>query len=321
MTLPYYRDRRLVKWVRQIRGDRDMPVFVYSSSMAQYVANDAHVPRIIDFVDIDSQKWQEYSRRKQWPLSAVYRREAGALLRAERQIAREFDVSIFVSEAEASLFRRLATESCERVRAVSIGIDASHFSPDVEYPNPYGTGGPSALCFTGMMDYWPNVDAVTWFVERILPRIRAARPSATFWIVGANPTRSVQRLAETPGVFVTGRVPDTRPYLRHASVVVAPLRIARGIQSKVLEAMAMACPVIASAHAFEGLSVEPGRDLLVAQNADDFVAATLRMWEEGGTFGRRARQAVQRLYDWAPHLASLDAVVASVETPTLPCPL
>jgi sugar transferase (PEP-CTERM/EpsH1 system associated) len=312
MTLPYYHDRRLARWVRRLRRERPMPVFAYSSSMAQYATDDRGSTRIIDFVDVDSQKWSEYARHMRWPLSAVYRREGDALLRAERRIAGEFDASIFVSDAEAALFRRLAPESSQRVFAVSIGVDAGYYSPDHEYPDPYGGAGSSALCFTGMMDYWPNVDAVTWFVTTIFPRLRAARPSTTFWIVGANPVRAVRRLAEAPGVFVTGRVPDTRPFLMHASVVVAPLRIARGIQSKVLEAMAMGRPVIASEQAFQGLTVVAGRDLMVARNANEFVAAIRSVWDENpaGALGARARQAVRTCYDWAPQLSSLDAVLA-----------
>ena len=292
-----------------------MTVFVYSSSMAQYVANDAGSPRIIDFVDVDSQKWRDYSERRRWPMSAVYRREGQTLLAAERRIAREFDASIFVSEAEADLFRRLAPESAHRVSAVSMGVDTERFSPEVDHPDPYDGAGPSTLCFTGMMDYWPNVDAVTWFARSVFPRIRRARPTARLWIVGANPARAVQQLADEPGIVVTGRVPDTRPYLAHATAVVAPLRVARGVQNKVLEAMAMGRPVIASAQAFEGLRVDSERDLIVAQSADEFVGAVERVWDDRlvATLGVSARQTVQTRYDWPSQLAALDAVLGPLE--------
>jgi sugar transferase (PEP-CTERM/EpsH1 system associated) len=315
LTLPYYHDRRMARWVRQLRQDRPMTVFVYSSAMAQYVPSDVGSPRIIDFVDVDSQKWRDYSQRKAWPMSWVYRREGETLLSAERRIAREFDASIFVSEAEAALFRRLAPESANRVATVSMGVDSGHFSPDVGYPDPYDGAGPSTLCFTGMMDYWPNVDAVTWFVRSVFPRIRRIRPAARFWIVGANPARAVQQLADEPGVAVTGRVPDTRPYLAHATAVVAPLRIARGVQNKVLEAMAMGRPVIASAQAFEGLRVESERHLIVADSVDEFVRAIERVWDDRlvATLGVSARQAVQTRYDWPSQLAALDAVLGPLE--------
>ncbi len=321
LTLPYYHDRRMARWVRRLRRDRSMTVFAYSSSMAQYAMDDCGSPRIIDFVDVDSQKWRDYSRRKRWPMSAVYRREGDALLAAERKIAREFDASIFVSDAEAALFRTLAPESSERIFAVSIGVDWRHFSPEREYPDPYAGAGHSTVCFTGMMDYWPNVDAVTWFVRSVLPQIRCSRPSAMFWIVGANPSRAVRKLASEPGVVVTGRVPDTRPYLAHATAVVAPLRIARGVQSKVLEAMAMGRPVIASDRAFEGLRVEAGRDLIVAQTAEEFIHWLEQTWDYrlAQTLGDRARQTVCSRYDWPEQLTRLESIIEPLEAGAIPC--
>lgn len=316
LTVPYYSDQRLWTWVRRVREASSPTVFAFSSSMAQYAETWRDSPRIIDFVDVDSAKWREYAGRRPWPLSVLYRRESDALLRTERTIAHEFDASIFVSGAEADLFRRLAPESAGRVAAITNGIDAAQFSPAGPYPDPYAGIGGSALCFTGMMDYWPNVDAVTWFVDAVFPRIRAIRPDATFWIVGARPAPALRKLAEHPGVIVTGQVADTRPYLAHASMVVAPLRVARGIQNKVLEGMAMARPVITSGEAFEGLCARPGRDLLVAHSADEFVSAIQQAWipSAGLELGRRARATVERHYDWSQHLSSLDALLASVET-------
>ncbi len=315
LTVPYYRDSRLAAWARRLRGISSPTVLAYSACMAQYVMDWRDTPRIIDFVDVDSAKWEHYAKYRRWPMSALYQRESRALLRAERQIAREFDASIFVSEPEADLFRRLAPETADRVVAITNGIDAEQFSPAGTYADPYSGAGASALCFTGMMDYWPNVDGVTWFVDAIFPRVRAIRPDATFWIVGARPTPMVRKLAQRAGVFVTGQVPDTRPYLAHASAIVAPLRVARGIQNKVLEGMAMARPVIATYEAFEGICAQPGRDLLIARDADEFVSAIERVWDhtEGLALAASARAAVQREYDWAGHLRTLDAALASVE--------
>jgi sugar transferase (PEP-CTERM/EpsH1 system associated) len=316
LTLPYYHDARLAAWVTRLRRNRPMLAFVYSSSMAQYVMEDVGSPRIIDFVDVDSQKWVEYSARRQWPMAEIYRREGRALLKVERAIARQFDASLFVSEAEASLFRRLAPEASDQISAVSIGVDVERFSPDIAHPDPYAGAGRTALCFTGMMDYWPNVDAVGWFAQSVFPRIQAVHPSATFWIVGANPVRSVRKLASLPGVIVTGRVADTRPFLAHASAVVAPLRVARGIQSKVLEAMALGRPVVASYHAFEGLRVQRDVDLIVARSAEDFIGAIERIWDPrfGAALGARARQAVCEQYYWPQQLTALDDVVARLDT-------
>ena len=320
LTEPYYDNAQLANWVHRLRRERPMTVFVYSSSMAQYVMDDARMPRVIDFVDVDSEKWREYSLRRTWPVAALYRREARALLETERRIAAAFDASIFVSEAEANLFKSLAPESAAKISAVSIGVDCRYVSPDCEYPDPYTGAGHSALCFTGMMDYWPNVDAVTWFVHNVFARVRRTRPSATFWIVGANPTPQVRRLARQPGVVVTGRVRDTRPYLAHAATIVAPLRVARGIQNKVLEAMAMGRPVVASAQAFEGIHAVPDRDLIVARTADEFAIAVDRLWQDGvaQTIGTHARRAVQTTYDWPRQISVLDRLLASVEGEATP---
>jgi sugar transferase (PEP-CTERM/EpsH1 system associated) len=315
LTLPYYYDASLADWVRRLRRDRSPTVFVYSSSMAQYVMGDSNAPRIIDFVDVDSAKWHEYSRRTHWPMAAVYRREAATLLAAERRIAQQFDASILVSDTEADLLRHRAPESARRIFAISMGVDLEQFSVNEPHPDPYGGAGASALCFTGMMNYWPNIDAVTWFARSVFPRLRVIRPTATFWIVGAHPARAVRNLAEQPGVVVTGRVADTRPYLAHAGVVVAPLRVARGIQTKVLEAMAMGRPVVASHDAFDGLRVQPGRDLLVARSADEFVEEIQGLWvgDAGAALGSRARNAVELHYRWPQQLAALDAIIDAVE--------
>lgn len=315
LTLPYYRDARLSAWVRGLRSLRNPTVFAYSACMAQYVMDWRDSPRIIDFVDVDSAKWQDYAGHRQWPISALYRRESAALLRAERAIAGEFDRSIFVSEPEADLFRRLAPETADRIVAITNGIDAEQFSPQGPYADPYDGAGGSAICFTGMMDYWPNVDAVAWFVDAVFPRIRAIRPEARFWIVGARPAPGVRKLAERDGVIVTGRVPDTRPYLAHASAVVAPLRVARGIQNKILEGMAMARPVIASPEAFEGISAVPGRDVLVASGVDEFVSAIERVWTRsvGVAIGAAARAVIENEYAWSRNYQALDAVLGSIE--------
>jgi sugar transferase (PEP-CTERM/EpsH1 system associated) len=318
LTLAYYKDSRLSSWVNRVRGMCSPTVFVFSSCMAQYVMEWREARRIIDFVDVDSAKWREYSTRRAWPISTLYRREGNALLRSERDIAREFDMSVFVSQPEAELFQQLAPEAASRVVAITNGIDAAQFSPEADYPDPYSGKGQSVLCFTGMMDYWPNVDAVTWFVDAVFSRVRATRPDATFWIVGARPTPAVRKLAQHPGVMVTGQVADTRPYLAHAAGVVAPLRIARGIQNKVLEGMAMGRPVIVSREAFEGIRAEAGRDVLVAGGADEFVRAIETVWtgEVSGVIGARARAVVRRHHDWSQHLLALDNALGAVEDRT-----
>ena len=161
----------------------------------------------------------------------------------DREVAARADASLLVSDAEAELFRRLAPESAAKIHAVANGIDCDYFSPAHTFERPFKPAGP-AYVFTGTMDYRPNVGAVVWFANEIFPRIRAEQAGATFTIVGSKPAKEVAALENRDGITVTGRVADVRPYLAHADVVVAPMRIARGIQNKILEGMAMAKPVV-----------------------------------------------------------------------------
>ncbi len=312
LTLPYYRDRRMQRWVDGLLASgRIKRVLVYSSSMAQYVMSRADLNRVIDFVDIDSDKWRQYAQKKPWPLNWVYRREATRLLAYEHRVTQAFDAVTFVSDAEAALFKRQIPEGVDKVFGLSNGVDTEYFSPDHALPNPYGPQE-RALVFTGAMDYWANVDAVTWFAADVFRAVRDRVPEARFYIVGARPTPEVQKLATIPGVTVTGGVVDIRPYLAHAAVAVAPLRIARGIQNKVLEAMAMARPVVVSPEALEGIAAAPGRELLVARNGEEFrsrCVALLQGEPDGGAIGARARARVTADYSWDHHLAGLDRVL------------
>lgn len=299
LTLPYYRDAAMQEWIDHILGAQPVRhILVYSSAMAQYAMPMRDMRRIADFVDVDSDKWRQYARAAPWPLSAIYRREAKCLLRHERRVAAEFDATVFVSRAEADLFRQLAPESADKVCHVDNGVDGDYFSPRRDYPNPY-PDGERVLAFTGAMDYRPNVDAVEWFAREALPAIREAFPAACFYIVGARPAPRVQKLAESPGVRVTGTVMDVRPYLAHAEIAVAPLRLARGVQNKVLEAMAMAKTVIASPEAAEGIEARIGEELLVATSPAEFVATACGLLGgKGRNTGVAGRERILADYGW-----------------------
>ena len=313
LTLPYYRSASMHRWVSQVlRATPVQGVLVFSAAMAQYVMSSSGVPRVADLVDVDSDKWRQYAATQRWPYSAIYRRESRALLRYERQIARHFDATVFVSAAEAGLFRQLAPEAADKVWHVNNGVDTDYFSSRRTYANPYGDSK-RVLVFTGAMDYWPNVDAVVSFAHAAFPAIRRELPDAEFYIVGARPTPEVQRLAELPGVSVTGAVPDIRPYLAHATLAVAPLRIARGVQNKVLEAMAMAKPVLASPQAAEGIEARVGQELLVAVDDTEFAREAVRLLEadNAAAVGVAGRARVLVSYAWESSLSRFEQLLTS----------
>ncbi|HEY8610227.1 MAG TPA: TIGR03087 family PEP-CTERM/XrtA system glycosyltransferase, partial [Roseomonas sp.] len=261
LTLGWFHEPGLHAWARQgLAAGRYGAVFVYSSAMAPYAmgAMPPGTRRVLDMVDVDSEKWAAYAMGAKPPMRQVWAREARTLLAFERRAAAAFDRTLFVSEAERRRFATLAPEVAARTGYVENGVDLRRFDPAASYANPFGPA--PAIVFTGTMDYRPNVEAVEWFAREVMPLLRQRDPAPEFHIVGANPAPAVAALAALPGVHVTGRVPDVRPYLAHAAVAVAPLRIARGIQNKVLEAMAMARPVVASPEAHEGVRARAGKD-------------------------------------------------------------
>jgi sugar transferase (PEP-CTERM/EpsH1 system associated) len=276
-------------------------VFAFSGQMAQFVPQGVR-RFVMDFVDMDSAKFEAYGAGS-GPMAAIHRREAELLFAYERETAARADTSLFVSEAEASLFRSRAGLGGADIRALGNGVDLAFYDPAVRYERPCGEG--PLVVFTGQMDYAPNIDAASWFAIEVLPRVDGAH----FAIVGRNPSA---RLGQDERVTVTGAVPDVRNWLQAADVVVAPLRIARGVQNKVLEAMAMARPVVASTAAFEGIDAVPGRDLIVADGAEAMAEAVnglLADREAAEAIGRAARQRVEAVYRWDAQLAPLASIL------------
>ena len=305
MTLPYYRNEVLAQWIEGVlRDHRIGKAVVFSSAMAQYLTHRGDLRLVVDFVDVDSAKWEQYGRSRPWPWKSIYGREGRRLLAFERGVASSAHASIFVTQAESDLFRNLAPECASRVHCAQNGVDTDYFSPDPSRANPFAAGE-DAIVFTGAMDYWPNIDAVTWFAHEVLPAIAAERPSARFYVVGMHPSAAVMALDRDPHVTVTGLVPDVRPYLQHARVVVAPLRVARGIQNKVLEGMAMSRPVVVSAAAAHGISAVPGADFEVARDAAEFARKAVAAMDEtrGRSMGAAARARVAATYSWTANLA------------------
>ncbi|MES2103857.1 MAG: TIGR03087 family PEP-CTERM/XrtA system glycosyltransferase [Pseudomonadota bacterium] len=310
LSLDYYRNAGLQAWVDTVIKQHSIKrIVVFSSAMAQFIEHVGDARRIVDFVDVDSDKWLQYADKKIWPMSWLYRREGNQLLAYERRLAQECDASLFVSQAEAALFRQLAPESAARIDFFNNGVDTDYFSPELAHDNPYPSNE-KAIAFTGAMDYWPNVDAVQWFADEVMPAILKQHADAMFYIVGARPSEQVKELARLPGVRVTGSVPDVRPYLAHAQLAVAPLRIARGIQNKVLEAMAMAKPVVVSQQALEGIDAEPGRELMLAADAAQFATQVLHfLAQKDPAMERSAREKVIARYNWSANLSRVDALL------------
>jgi sugar transferase (PEP-CTERM/EpsH1 system associated) len=312
LMLDYYRVPALQRWVDANRAALPgAAAFVSTVAMMPYLKRHRPPALILDAMDIDSEKWTAYAATAAQPMRAIWAREGRTLLAYERQAAAIADATLFVSPAETSRFAALAPEAASRLHAVENGVDLERFSPTSAYDTPFAGLGPH-IVFTGHMDYWPNADAVAWFAADVMPTLRAADPAVTFHIVGANPGLATFALAAQPGVHVTGWVADVRPYIAHASVCVAPLRIARGIQNKVLEAMAMGRPVVASPQAFEGVRAAPGREILVADGGQAMASAILTILDGAKPgLGQAARTAMESGYAWPATLAPLDNILAA----------
>ena len=306
----FYYSPALQRWVDATMARLPMDIlYIYSVAMAPYVLDLPRRGKILDAQDIDSEKWAEYAKKSAYPMKAVWAREARTLLTYERRAAAACDYTFFVTESETKRFAELAPEAASRSKPVECGVDLDRFSPSATYESPFADAAVN-IVFTGNMDYWPNADAVIWFAQEIMPLLLERVPHGQFWAVGANPGPDVLALASLPGVQVTGRVEDVRPYVANASVIVCPLRIARGIQNKVLEGMATGKPVIASPPAFEGVRAQAGRDLLVADGPAAFVDAICEVLDgKHPGLGAAARDAMVSGYAWSSVLAAMDPLL------------
>lgn len=321
LTVSYYRSAALARWVDATVARHNIrKAVIFSSPMAQYVQRFPDLRVVADFCDVDSAKWTQYAALRTWPLSWIFTREGERLLAFERAAAAHAAATVFVTPAEAQLFAERAPEVAHQVRAVGSGVDTVFFEADPDRVSPYNFDE-VPIVFTGAMDYWPNVDAVTWFAHEVLPRVRAAAAQARFYIVGMNPAPAVRALARLSGVIVTGRVDDVRPYLQHARVVVAPLRVARGVQNKVLEAMAMARPVVVSAACAAGIGGVVGREFEAAADAVAFAQRVLDFLDPlvGDEVGQRARRRIVGDFNWDANLRQFGALLeAGSPPPTQP---
>jgi len=304
-SMGYFYSSELARSVRRLlRQQRFDLVFVHCSSVAQYVEHIIGTPKILDFGDMDSQKWLEYARYKPFPLSAGYWLEGRKLEREERRLASRFDMCTATTRAEWSTLEGYRT-------GVSSGwfpngVDSAYFTTSEE---PYE---PDTIAFVGRMDYYPNQECMLDFCAKMLPRLRASRPKLELLIVGADPSPAILRLAELPGVTVTGSVPDVRPFLRRAALMVAPLNIARGTQNKILEAMAMGVPVVTSPVAAGGVDASSPEHMLVASTPDQYAAAILRVIQDPAERRRLSQAGRARMlshHAWDKSMRRLDGII------------
>jgi len=300
-TEGYFRCPDLMQKLKALHASKPFDlVFGFCSSVLPYIEALSGAAKAMDLVDVDSAKWAAYAEQAAPPRRWLYAREAAAVRRLEERAIRECGAVFVTSEAE----KRLLGEAGAGVIPVGNGVDCDYFRPSEAEK----AGG--GLVFVGQMDYPPNVQAVCWFADNVWPELRQEAPDAAFVIVGRAPAPAVQRLARRESIQVTGEVPDVRPYLHGAAGAIAPLRTARGVQNKVLEAMAAGKAVIGSSAALEGLDVTPGADVLQADAPQEWVQTALRLLREPEFrkgLGRNARDTALRLYSWEGRLAPLVA--------------
>jgi len=305
LTLGYFKSQEILGRVQDLIKLYEIDrIMVFSSCMVQYVMDYSGIPKVVDLVDVDSEKWTKYSEYKPFPLSWLYALEGNRLRRYEKAILEGFAHCVVVSEREATLCHRIVPE--KTVSVIPNGVDIEYYQP-----SPNG-GQPSTLVFTGAMDYFPNVDGMIYFCREIFPKIQKRVPQVKLYIVGRDPKGSIKELGKIKGIVVTGEVDDVRPYLHAASVCVVPLRIACGIQNKILEAMAMGLPVVATPSAIQGICAVPDRDLFVEGSPEKFAGrvTSLLMDEDlrrhiSGT----ARRLVERNYSWDHPLQHLERLL------------
>jgi hypothetical protein len=304
-SMGYFYSPDLARRIKQrMKRERFDFIFVHCSSVAPYVSKVPGIPKMLDFGDMDSQKWLEYSRFKPFFLSLGYWLEGRKMEVAEKALARRFDLCTCTTKAELETLRRFQVPT--PTDWFPNGVDTDFFKPsDAAYD-------PDAISFVGRMDYFPNQQAMLFFSNEVFPLIREARPAATLTIIGAEPFAEIRRLAARDGITVTGTVPDVRDYVRRSAVSVAPLSIARGTQNKIIECMAMGVPVVTSPEAVGGVDAVPGEHLWVARSPREYASKLLTLMTDPAARQRlalAARARVETHHSWANSMAKLDQII------------
>lgn len=318
LSLGFYESKQMRAITQQKFAEEQFDaVFVYSSTMAQYVPLELASRTVVDMVDVDSEKWLDYARSVNITKSWLYKLEWQRLHRYEQEIVATFGYTLLTTAREAALLNQVDEFTRRaRLRTLTNGVDLAHYRPEpwrlrildkLPLSERQWFADPVAprLVFTGAMDYYANIEGVKYFAESILPLVREREPHAEFLIVGSKPTDEVKQLGRLPGVQVTGFVEDVRPYLQAATICVVPLRIARGVQNKVLEAMAMGKASVSTPEGVAGLNVTDGEHLLMADSPRKFAEQIIKLIRNEKLrreLGENARSFVEEHHDWAPLL-------------------
>jgi sugar transferase (PEP-CTERM/EpsH1 system associated) len=320
LTEGLFKSKTLHKQVTAQHRERPFDAaLIFCSSMYQYVDSQHFqgLPVVVDLVDVDSQKWAALADKSSFPKASIYGNEAKRVRELEQRIANVAEAVTLVSDDEAELYQNTVNTNGS-VLGVSNGVDTDYFHPRNVSPLPASPTAPLPhsptalkLLFTGVLDYPPNVQGLDWFCRDVLPVVRETLP-ATLDIVGRRPNQLVRALGELEGVNLIGEVPDVRPYLQRADVAISPLKLARGIQNKVLEAMACGLPVVTTTESAEGIAAEDGRELLIADSVDQWLDSLTRMCDpsERESIGDRARARVLADYAWSAKLERLMNLLA-----------
>ena len=311
----FYNSKLQNKLDQLIRQNNFDAILCTSSSMAEYIfkadanklllASNRRAMLLMDFMDIDSDKWKQYSISTSWPMNWVYAREARLLAEFEQRIQKTFDHCFLISQNEVDIFHENIGLT-SNVHVLGNGIATDSFYPPESKPDNIDP----VFIFTGVMDYKPNVDAVLWFTDHVWSMIRDEYPQARFIIAGMKPTPTIQKLSRIPGIEVTGFVDDILPYFHRSNYFVAPFTIARGVQNKILQAFACGLPVISSSMGAEGIECKDGTHIIIAKTGEDYLTAINKL-EADNTYKesiqKNALKLIREEYSWDGKLKVLDS--------------
>lgn len=284
-------------------------LLVTASSLASYVftlQNTNNIKLLMDFMDVDSDKWRQYANESNFPKRLLYLREAKKISELERRVASTFDATFVIAETEKALFESLISNK-GNLKVLGNGIDQSLFNPSKSKAT-----STTNFLFSGVMDYKPNIDAVLWFVEHCWTKIQLEVPNATLTVAGMNPSPSIIKLGAAHNIEITGFVDDIKPFFDQAHVFIAPFQIARGVQNKVLQAMACALPVVCTPLGAEGIMCHHNEDIIIAKDANEFTkqaiefANNLALRER---IGQQAFSTINSHYAWESVLKPLTEII------------